>query len=111
VAAALCRSGLPAAERRQGVAEHLALVGLADFARAWPAQLSNGTAQREAIARALVNRPRILPLGGHLVRWMRSPARACRTNLRGFVRHENTTALPVTHDVDEAVFWPGIAPR
>jgi sulfonate transport system ATP-binding protein len=67
VAAALRRSGLPAAERRRSVAEQLELIGLTEFARAFPAQLPSGMAQRVAIARALVNCPRFLfldePLG------------------------------------------------
>ncbi|WP_273165961.1 ATP-binding cassette domain-containing protein [Actinomyces israelii] len=40
----------------------LELVGLRDFAEAYPAALSGGMAQRAAPARALVNRPRLFLL-------------------------------------------------
>ncbi|MGY4831225.1 ABC transporter ATP-binding protein [Sphaerotilaceae bacterium SBD11-9] len=53
-------AGVPAAERKQRVAEVLASVGLQDHARHRPDALSGGQRQRVAIARALVKRPKLV---------------------------------------------------
>lgn len=57
---ALGHAKLAAAAEKERVAHLLDLVGLADRASAYPAQLSGGEQQRVAIARALANDPGIL---------------------------------------------------
>ncbi len=53
-------AGVPAAERRQRVADQLAAVGLSEHAHHRPDALSGGQRQRVAIARALVKRPKLV---------------------------------------------------
>ena len=57
---ALEYAGIPAAERRERVAEMLGKLGIAHRGAHRPSQLSGGQQQRVAIARALVNRPAVL---------------------------------------------------
>ncbi len=104
VALGLLKSDLPAEQKRRAVREHLELVGLGDFAKAYPSQLSGGMAQRVAIARALVNRPRILLLDEPLGALDALTRARLQEELLRIVRHEGITAILVTHDVDEAVY-------
>ena len=83
-------AGLPQDPAR--VAEVLGRVGLAGKARAYPHELSYGQAQRVAVARAVVNRPRLLladePTSnlddvrcGHALDLLEEEARACGATL------------------------------
>ena len=60
VALGLENAPLDKAEKHRLVQQHVGMVGLSQFARAFPNQLSGGMAQRAAIARGLVARPGIL---------------------------------------------------
>ena len=53
-------TGVPAAERRERVAQVLAAVGLAEHAQHRPDALSGGQRQRVAVARALIKRPTLV---------------------------------------------------
>ncbi len=83
---------------RQRADDLLALVGLADRADHFPAQLSGGEQQRVAIARALANRPPVMlcdePTGNLDVATGRHVLQA----LRDLNRKEGTTVVLVTHN-------------
>jgi len=92
-------------DRKKVVQEHLELVGLQGFEKAYPAQLSGGMAQRAAIARALVNRPEILLLD--------EPLGALDALTRMYMQQElekiwqqegGITMIMITHDVEEAIY-------
>jgi len=82
----------------------LRLVGLAGFGNAYPHQLSGGMAQRAALARALVNDPRLLILDEPLGKLDSLTRIAMQGELVSLWQRAGFTALLVTHDVEEALF-------
>jgi len=95
-------AGTPAGEIREHTAALLDLVGLRDFAKEHPSNLSGGMAQRVAIARALCQDPDVLLLD--------EPFGALDALTREYMAEElvriwersQRTVLMVTHNVSEA---------
>jgi NitT/TauT family transport system ATP-binding protein len=101
---ALTAAGKQRAEARDIALAHLSMVGLADFADAFPSQLSGGMKQRVAIARALSYRPKMLVMDepfGALDALTRQHMQELLTRIW---EHHRLTVLFVTHDVEEAVY-------
>jgi NitT/TauT family transport system ATP-binding protein len=90
--------------QRTRVDDALALVGLADFAKSFPHQLSGGMAQRVALARALVNDPQLLVLDEPLGKLDSLTRMAMQSELVNLWQRAGFSALLVTHDVEEALF-------
>jgi ABC-type nitrate/sulfonate/bicarbonate transport system ATPase subunit len=94
----------PLAERQKTVKEHIELVGLRGFEKAYPHQLSGGMAQRAAIARALVNRPSILLLDEPFGALDALTRTKLQQELQRIWQKEQISMILVTHDVDEATY-------
>ena len=103
VALGLQARGVLKAQRGR-VDEALKLVGLTDFAKAFPHQLSGGMAQRVALARALVNDPQLLVLDEPLGKLDSLTRIAMQSELVNLWQRAGFSALLVTHDVEEALF-------
>lgn len=89
---------------RHRIDEALQLVGLSSFANAYPRQLSGGMAQRAALARALVNDPKLLILDEPLGKLDSLTRLAMQAELLALWQRNGFTTLMVTHDVEEAIY-------
>ena len=94
---------IPAAEIRRQVLEALDLVRLPDLAYQKPGQLSGGQQQRIALARALINRPRVLLLDESLSALDSRLRKSMQSELKALHRQLGLTFIFVTHDQEEAL--------
>jgi NitT/TauT family transport system ATP-binding protein len=91
-------------QHRQRVDDAIELVGLSAFRNAYPHQLSGGMAQRAALARALVNDPKVLVLDEPLGKLDSLTRITMQAELVALWQRKGFTTLLVTHDAEEALF-------
>ncbi|BBH68146.1 ABC transporter [Actinoplanes sp. OR16] len=96
--------GVTGENARAEVAHWLSVVGLTDFARHRPRQVSGGMAQRAALARALARRPGVLLLDEPFAALDALTRLRMQDLLLAVQREAGTTVVLVTHDVDEALY-------
>jgi NitT/TauT family transport system ATP-binding protein len=98
----LRRAGAPEGEIRRRVDDALAFMGLKDFARAFPAQLSGGMRQRVCIARTLVLQPRLILLDEPFGALDAQTRLLMGDEVLRLWRRTGATVLLITHALDEA---------
>lgn len=104
IAFGLQLSGMSKAEQRERVGYYLDVVGLTQFANAYPKQLSGGMKQRVAIARALANEPEVLLMDEPFGALDAQTKEQMQQFLLGLWEKTHVTVLMITHDVEEAIF-------
>lgn len=100
---ALLASGRPAGERRAMAREWIERVGLGEFAKAYPAELSEGMRKRVQLAAALAVRPKLLLADEPFAALDFETRMHIHELLLSLWAESGCTCLFITHDVHEAV--------
>jgi NitT/TauT family transport system ATP-binding protein len=96
--------GVPKKQRREQASYYLSVVGLTQFAKSLPKELSGGMKQRVAIARALTSDPKVLLMDEPFGALDIHTKEAMHEFMLDLWQRTNITIFMITHDVEEAVF-------
>lgn len=96
--------GLGKDASRQRIMETLAMVGLADFAKAYPRELSGGMKMRVSIARALVTKPKLLLMDEPFAALDEITRQRLNDDVRALWKQSGVTVIFVTHSVFESAY-------
>lgn len=94
---------VPASERKQIVDEYIEMVGLEQFKKSAPYELSGGMQQRASIARVLANDPRIVLMDEPFGALDAMTKEQMQEKVRSVWKKTNKTIFFITHDVEEAL--------
>lgn len=95
--------GVPKAERKLRVQTQIVSVGLRGFENRFPHELSGGMRQRVALARVLVNDPKMLLMDEPFAALDAQTRTLMQSELLRVWSAERRTALFITHNIEEAV--------
>jgi len=93
-----------AAERETVCERYMKLMGLTEFADAWPKMLSGGMRQRLALARAYAVRPQFLLMDEPFGALDAQTRTAMQDLLLHVLATEGKTVMLITHSVEEAIY-------
>ena len=94
---------IPRLERRERVRRQIASVGLSGFEQRYPQELSGGMRQRVALARLLINNPKILLMDEPFAALDAQTRSMMQQELLGVWSAERRTVIFITHNIEEAV--------
>jgi NitT/TauT family transport system ATP-binding protein len=96
--------GIPDRQSREQVDYYIEKVGLTQFRRAYPHQLSGGMKQRVSVARAFANAPEILLMDEPFAALDEQNKSLLQEELLRIWEESRNTVVFITHSIDEALF-------